>query len=49
MDSAPITNILGDTPILLMGVGVADKTRDRREHHDNKDFKFPSLKKNEKH
>ena len=45
MDSASITNILGDAPILLMGVGVADKTRDRREHHDKKDFKFPSLKK----
>ncbi len=44
MDSESITDILGDAPILLMGVGVADKTRDRREHHKDSDFVFPSLK-----
>ena len=44
MDSDTITDILGETPILLMGVGVADKTRDRREHHIENNFKFPSLK-----
>lgn len=44
MDSEAITDILGESPILLMGVGVADRTRDRREHHTEKNFKFPSLK-----
>ena len=44
MNSESITDILGDAPILLMGVGVADKTRDRREHHKDSDFVFPSLK-----
>ena len=44
MDSDAITDILGEAPILLMGVGVADKTRDRREHHVETDFIFPSLK-----
>jgi nitroreductase len=40
-----ITCLLGDSPILLMGVGFPDKSRDRREHH-SEDFKFPSLRKN---
>ena len=45
MDSDTIQNILGgEAPILLMGVGVADKTRDRREHHTETNFTFPSLK-----
>ena len=44
MDSEAITDVLGEAPILLMGVGVSDKTRDRREHHVETDFKFPSLK-----
>jgi len=44
MDSKAVTEILGESPILLMGIGVADKTRDRREHH-TEDFKFPTLKK----
>ena len=44
MDSKAVEEILGESPILLMGVGVADKTRDRREHH-TEDFKFPTLKK----
>lgn len=44
MDSEAVKKVLGETPILLMGVGVADKTRDRREHH-TEDFKFPTLKK----
>ena len=39
-----VKEVLGETPILLMGVGIADKTRDRREHH-TEDFKFPTLKK----
>jgi nitroreductase len=44
MDSKAVENILGESPILLMGVGIADKTRDRREHH-TEDFIFPTLKK----
>ena len=44
MDSEAVAEILGESPILLMGVGIADKTRDRREHH-TEDFKFPTLKK----
>ena len=44
MDSEAVKEVLGETPILLMGVGIADKTRDRREHH-TEDFKFPTLKK----
>jgi len=44
MDSKAVAEILGESPILLMGIGVADKTRDRREHH-TEDFKFPTLKK----
>ena len=44
MDSEAVKEVLGETPILLMGVGIADKTRDRREHHIE-DFKFPTLKK----
>ncbi len=43
MDSEAITDILGESPILLMGVGVADKSRDRREHQ-TENFTFPSLK-----
>ena len=45
MDSKAVKDVLGETPILLMGVGCADKTRDRREHH-TENFVFPTLKKN---
>ena len=45
MDSKAVKDVLGETPILLMGVGCADKTRDRREHHIE-NFVFPTLKKN---
>ena len=45
MDSKAVKDVLGETPILLMGVGCADKTRDRREHH-TENFIFPTLKKN---
>lgn len=34
-----------EEPILMMGIGIPDKTRDRREHHDDPNFKFPSLRK----
>ena len=44
MDGSEVKDILGDQPILLMGVGVADKTRNRREHQ-TEDFMFPTLKK----
>ena len=45
MDSSVVTEVLGDTPILLMGVGYPDQTKNRRQHH-KEDFKFPTLKKN---
>ena len=45
MDSKAGKDVLGERPILLMGVGCADKTRDRREHH-TENFVFPTLKKN---
>jgi|TARA_R110000765_G_scaffold271940_1_gene370709 nitroreductase len=39
-------NALLDAPtLLLMGIGYDDPTRHRREHHVDKDFKFPTLKK----
>lgn len=45
MDSSAVKELLGgESPVLLMGVGIADKTRDRREHHEDPSFKFPSLK-----
>ena len=47
-DVSAIREILGEEPILLMGVGVADAKRDRREHHNDPSFTFPSLKQNKK-
>ena len=44
MDSDAINDIIGETPILMMGVGYADSKRNRREHHIE-NFKFPTLKK----
>lgn len=32
-------------PRLLMGVGIPDKTRSRRQHHKEKDFYFPTFNK----
>ncbi len=46
MDSQAVKDILGESPVLLMGVGVADTKRDRREHHSDSTFVFPSLKRN---
>ena len=46
MDSQAVKDILGESPVLLMGVGVADTKRDRREHHSDPTFTFPSLKRN---
>ena len=43
MDGEEVEKILGETPILLMGVGIPDKNRNRREHH-TEDFVFPTLK-----
>jgi len=37
-------DLYGDKPILLMGVGLPDKTKNRRQHH-SEDFTFPTLKK----
>ena len=44
MDSDAITEIIGESPILMMGVGFPDIKKNRREHH-TENFKFPSLKK----
>ena len=32
-------------PRLMMGVGIPDKSRNRREHHKNRDFIFPTFDK----
>ena len=46
-DSHNIKSILGTDkqPLLLMGIGFKDLSRNRREHHLNKNFIFPSFKK----
>ena len=44
MDSDAITEIIGEAPILMMGVGFPDIKKNRREHH-TENFKFPTLKK----
>jgi len=43
-DSSEIKSIIGETPMLLMGVGYADKTRHRLEHQNDSDFRFPTFK-----
>jgi nitroreductase len=46
-DAESIQNILGtdEDILLLMGVGYPGDTRNRREHHKNNNFVFPSLAK----
>ena len=44
MDSDEVKSVLGEAPILLMGVGHPDPTKNRREHH-SENFKFPTLRK----
>jgi nitroreductase len=48
MDTVEVKNILGSDSdvLLLMGVGIGDKTRSRLEHHDDPSFRFPSFTKN---
>lgn len=36
---------LKNEPLLLMGIGFKDFSRNRREHHKDKNFVFPSFKK----
>lgn len=36
---------LENEPLLLMGVGYPDETRNRRMHHKDENFKFPTIKK----
>ena len=49
-DPEGIQKILGtdENILLLMGVGYSDDNRNRREHHKNKDFVFPTLAKDMK-
>lgn len=44
-DNKKIKNVLGinNNVLLLMGVGYSDDNRNRREHHTNKNFVFPTL------
>lgn len=44
-DGNSIQQILGtnENVLLLMGVGYSDNNRNRREHHTNKNFVFPTL------
>lgn len=46
-DGDKIKSILNleNKPILLMGIGFRDFSRNRREHHKDKNFIFPSFKK----
>ncbi len=46
-DYIAVKKILGlkRQPLLLMGIGFKDMSRNRREHHFNKNFIFPSFKK----
>ncbi len=36
---------LDNEPLLLMGVGYSDETKNRRIHHADSSFKFPTIKK----
>jgi nitroreductase len=50
MDEPAVMEVLGLTgrPLLLMGIGYKDATRNRREHHDaSQNFVFPSRAKQE--
>tara|TARA_B100000809_G_C14888394_1_gene441738 strand:- start:4 stop:636 length:633 start_codon:yes stop_codon:yes gene_type:complete len=46
-DEPKVKEVLGidDEIFLLMGVGYGDKKRNRREHHNDPSFVFPSFKK----
>lgn len=44
-DSKELNEYLGEPTMLLMGIGFNDSNRNRREHHYDKEFTFPSLKK----
>ncbi len=46
-DTEVVSDVIGESnPILLMGVGIKDKKRNRLEHHKTPSFKFPSFSKN---
>lgn len=47
MDEPAVQEVLGlsGRPLLLMGVGFKDDSRNRRVHHSQPDFVFPSRKK----
>ena len=46
-DTDSIKNILKtkNTPLLMMGIGFKDSSRNRRQHHKDKSFIFPSFQK----
>lgn len=44
-DNNKINELIGESPILLMGVGYPDESKNRRQHH-SENFKFPTLRKN---
>ena len=47
-NEAKVKDILGldEDVFLLMGIGYGDKTRERKEHHNDPSFIFPSFNKN---
>jgi len=47
MDEPAVQEVLGmkGRPLLLMGIGYKDKTRNRRVHHSQPEFVFPTRKK----
>lgn len=49
MDEPAVMEALGLTgrPLLLMGIGFKDETQNRRVHHSQPDFVFPTRKKQE--
>jgi nitroreductase len=49
MDEPAVQELLGmkGKPLLLMGIGFKDETQNRRVHHTQKDFVFPTRKKQE--
>lgn len=43
-DSNEIKNMLGESPMLLMGIGYSDDEKIRTEHQQDTNFRFPTFK-----